>query len=1634
MDIARNGSEMKRGADTSDQCRTTPPESSRASVDRRDVPVISPNLAETRKSLRYKAALAIPLSLLCVYLVGCGQQVSWLSLRSIREWSVAAGRYAWKTNQRTAQLESLWISPDGRAWAVGAAGLIETSADGGSSWVGIPSNTGTHLHAITGAADGSIMWIVGGEEARDGGVLLNSENSGRTWQQLSLPDDTCLHSIYIDGNGVDIWISGDRGAVFYSHDRGKHWDKLTTGSDQTLLWILSDAGQSLVLAGGVGGMFRSSDGGRSWQKVDLGNGLSIRTYAVVHDAAMRRFWISGDDGAVLYSEDSGANWKRLNSPTHLSLFSIVGSPEQSRFVAVGERGVILWSLDGQSWSEGPVLTSYKLLSVYQVPSSGEFLSVGEGDTVLGSPDLRGWRLLGDTNQPRSDQSVVRVSADGRVIVTIGPHHQVVRREQGKPWVSATLPSTGGLNALWLSPDGHAALVGGENGDFFITSDGGKTWSHTPTGLKQEINDIAASSDLGIIWAVADEGRVAVSRNRGVTWASQTLAPGEFLNGISMSAEGTEAVITTNVGDVFVLHGPATWKRVHTAFDDTLGGIAASRDGSLMFAAGNGGLILKSTTHGETWRGVRTGATVDLQTVFCTENGSMVWAVGDDTKGNNALMFSSDEGTSWLSLNAKSYGYFAWITGTPNGSRLIASTAAGLLESHDQGKTWNVILPSDGSETRKLTAMFGTSDGMSIWGVGDGGFIARTTDGGISWRQEQSPSDEDLVAIAGRDDGSKLWTIGRNGTILASDGQGKWQPQTSHTDQDLHALYKSPTGRLWAVGDQIILVSDDGESWTPFGFRSTPTLRTYSFWSIAGSQDGQTLWLGASQGYVFKSTDAGGNWKTAGPSSTETANALLVSPDGSRVLVGKDDGAIFRTTNKGDYWTILSTSSNPIRSLSLASTTGEIWAVGDNGTLLYSADDGLSWNTTGLGTRDDLSALFVESTGTKVVISGENGIVLRGTRVGQYSTVTGLRIVPHPFDLQLELQLTPDSVYSFTPLKDVDLWATTDANASQRSLQKLKVISSKAGKEAGAWNIEFEPGGLNLSSGQDVFMELAFRTTDLRRTIFLPRQRIDPWRWARDHLAVVLSCLGFLLYVCAMVTLLLVRPLWLISIRRSGAINALADSINVPVIGPLLKNLAKITLLRYFVTHKLTLNAWVAEKLRYLRSNNSKWGVLISQPHATEVPRQGSDQSVALDWTYVRLPITIEQNGERRMVREPSPGELPEIFVNRPYVLEILGPGGSGKSTLARQIAAWFSEDGIVTKHWPVLPVMIDDECTELKSVLTGRLLGAFGEQVEDDFLDALLKNGRLIVIVDGLSERRSETRQYFTNIHQHLTLRSIMITSRTRFEFPGYAQTIAAPQPLDSSTLLSLMVALLDEFRRKELDRTTSSPEGLGIVEQLHLGKQLAQLTNIAGGGGIPITPLLVKLYVEKAVSLYATGTSLDELPSSVPDVYFDYLRLVNPKAPDTSEPSVANWLPDELMLRIVRILAKLALAEILRPGQWFVEHEARAAIAECSSLLHAAADPLKRLVDNGVLQLRSLGAEVIFGFTLDPVAEFAAAYQYAVENGAERERWALFEERVKNLPVVPTGFLSALSITIRAYGMHLGWRPTEFFEQDRPT
>ena len=154
------------------------------------------------------------------------------------------------------------------------------------------------------------------------------------------------------------------------------------------------------------------------------------------------------------------------------------------------------------------------------------------------------------------------------------------------------------------------------------------------------------------------------------------------------------------------------------------------------------------------------------------------------------------------------------------------------------------------------------------------------------------------------------------------------------------------------------------------------------------------------------------------------------------------------------------------------------------------------------------------------------------------------------------------------------------------------------------------------------------------------------------------------------------------------------------------------------------------------------------------------------------------------------------------------------------------------------------------------------------------------------------------------------------------------------------------------------------------------------------MVPLPVRLFVEQAVRLIQDNKSLSDLPVSLPDIYFRHLRQINP-----SDSSTENFLGVDRMIRVAKILAKLAIAKDYVP-KGFLRSEAVAKLEMAGEPVNMSVDPIIRLQMNGVLLEKVGGIDIHLRFALDPIAEFLAAALFAEDCGADADKWdAIFAE-----------------------------------------
>lgn len=257
--------------------------------------------------------------------------------------------------------------------AVGWGGLILTSRDG-REWNRQSSGVWKGLFGVTW---GKGRWVVVGEH----GTVLTSPD-GIRWQPGHLDGMPFLTGVAWNGTQ---FIASGWGLALYASSDGILWQPVYQGTGQQLL-DAEYGDKSFVAVGyeGSEGIILASPNGSRWRLLARVPGwLTGVTWG------RNRFVAVGEKGLILVSRD-GYHWEVAPTPFSQWLYGVAFGKD--RFVAVGE--ALLLSRDGLEWQPLPVPGGKTLLGVAY--GNGTFLAVGEKGTLLASHDGRTWEeILGD---------------------------------------------------------------------------------------------------------------------------------------------------------------------------------------------------------------------------------------------------------------------------------------------------------------------------------------------------------------------------------------------------------------------------------------------------------------------------------------------------------------------------------------------------------------------------------------------------------------------------------------------------------------------------------------------------------------------------------------------------------------------------------------------------------------------------------------------------------------------------------------------------------------------------------------------------------------------------------------------------------------------------------------------------------------------------------------------------------------------------------------------------------------------------------------------------------------------------------------------------------------------------------------
>ncbi|HET9033468.1 MAG TPA: hypothetical protein VFN25_11245 [Dokdonella sp.] len=428
--------------------------------------------------------------------------------------------------------------------------------------------------------------------------------------------------------------------------------------------------------------------------------------------------------------------------------------------------------------------------------------------------------------------------------------------------------------------------------------------------------------------------------------------------------------------------------------------------STLFAAGRGG-VFRSLSGGDSWQRIEVGLPTSPSVpsmAISTIDPVLYLATYTGTGHSDGLYRTGNAGNLWVPISTPlpSGSSIAGVSlrRATNDSIAIA-TSEGVYVSTNAGGTWIGPGASAGGTSDQFQKILFAADGSLYLGFAypdpsafAGAKMLKSTDGGSTWAplttQPDLPGIEYLVEAP--TDPQRIFAGGGGALATSSDGGASWSnvilPANGGSGCYLESISPLPNSSLGVVVGcglhGVHLATDiNAPTWTDWGVANgltangTDSLQTTAIAVHPGFPATGTIWVGATDAGIFRTTNSGVTWNPANNGYQATniravaAHPLDTDPAGAVILAGYGDArtpvrAMYKSSNGGASWfpSLTNLNAEQIRWITIDPTTVDanpfnaenftVYAAGrsenypllggGDGGIYKSTDAGASWTT------------------------------------------------------------------------------------------------------------------------------------------------------------------------------------------------------------------------------------------------------------------------------------------------------------------------------------------------------------------------------------------------------------------------------------------------------------------------------------------------------------------------------------------------------------------------------------------------------------------------------------------------------------------------------------------------------------------
>lgn len=391
------------------------------------------------------------------------------------------------------------------------------------------------------------------------------------------------------------------------------------------------------------------------------------------------------------------------------------------------------------------------------------------------------------------------------------------------------------------------------------------------------------------------------------------------------------------------------------------------NGSIGWAVGEMGAVMKTTNEGFDWEMVDLGTSESFNSIYMDGISGRGWIVGN--KG--LIFYTEDGGDSWVKQYSGTTEMLNCVTAIEGACPWIAGNDI-ILKSHDNGENWEWVPCIFHSHFFAIDL----KNCDEAWACGQQGMVIGTSDEGATWQLHTTPTTANLYSIDIVDAGVYR-ACGYGGVILSSDDDGAtWKQEFQQTFLFLYNVdTRGIGGPAYAVGGDgtILETLDGGTTWNKRESGVYTYLNDVCFQALMHGVYA-TGWYGI---ILRKENEEGAEFEIMNERPVHFMFGLdFVDQNTGWAVGGKevdddtDEGVIMHTSDGGLNWVTQATFPDEMTGVDFINAN-EGWAVGDNGMIRHTVNGGQNWTTQTSPMEGLLTAVFFLDENNGWIVNRDN---------------------------------------------------------------------------------------------------------------------------------------------------------------------------------------------------------------------------------------------------------------------------------------------------------------------------------------------------------------------------------------------------------------------------------------------------------------------------------------------------------------------------------------------------------------------------------------------------------------------------------------------------------------------------------------